>query len=197
MATTTHRQDQDLASRAAQGDERAWRAIYEDTCQPLFNFLCFQAGDREAARDLLQDTYLKAWRHLDGYRGDGSLLSWLRGIALRLVLDWRRGLGRRLRQMVTLHREEGDLEIPAPERGESLDAGLSVAGQAFQGALRQLSPLQRACLVLHELEELPFADVAREVGCAEATARVHHHRATQRMRRLLTVPADEMGGLQT
>jgi len=59
-----------------------------------------------------------------------------------------------------------------------------------------LSPKQRACLVLHELEDLPFRDVAREVGCAEATARVHHHRATLRMREMLAYPADEMGGQQ-
>lgn len=196
MATTTHRQDQDLARRAAQGDERAWRAIYDETCQPLFNFLCFQAGDRETARDLLQDTYLKALRHLDGYRGDGSLLSWLRGIALRLCLDWRRGIGRRLRQLVSVHREDFDLDVPAPDRSEAREAGLSVTGRAFQAALLALSPKQRACLVLHELEELPFAEVAREVGCAEATARVHHHRATQRMRELLDHRADEMGGQQ-
>ena len=196
MATTTHRRDQDLARRAAQGDESAWRAIYDETCQPLFNFLCFQAGDRELARDLLQDTYLKALRHLDGYRGQGSLLSWLRGIALRLCLDWRRGLGRRLRQLVSMHRDEGDLELPAPERSEAREASLSVDGRAFQAALQALSPQQRASLVLHELEDLPFAEVAREMGCAEATARVHHHRATQRMRELLERPAGEMGGQQ-
>jgi RNA polymerase sigma-70 factor (ECF subfamily) len=196
MATTTHRRDQDLARRAAQGDESAWRAIYDETCQPLFNFLCFQAGDRELARDLLQDTYLKALRHLDGYRGQGSLLSWLRGIALRLCLDWRRGLGRRLRQLVSMHRDEGDLELPAPERSEAREASLSVGGRAFQAALQALSPQQRASLVLHELEDLPFAEVAREMGCAEATARVHHHRATQRMRELLERPAGEMGGQQ-
>ncbi|HOX24927.1 MAG TPA: RNA polymerase sigma factor [Candidatus Krumholzibacteria bacterium] len=196
MATATHRQDRDLVRRAAQGDEQAWRAIYEDTCQPLFNFLCFQAGDRETARDLLQDTYLRALRHLDGYRGDGPLLSWLRGIALRLTLDWRRGLGRRLRQMVALQTESGDLDLAAPDRSDAREADLGVSGHVFQDALRQLSPKQRACLVLHELEDLPFADVAREVGCAEATARVHHHRATQRMRELLAYPVDEMGGQQ-
>jgi RNA polymerase sigma-70 factor (ECF subfamily) len=196
MATTTHRQDQELARRAAHGDEQAWRAIYDETCQPLFNFLCFQAGDRELARDLLQETYLKALRHLDGYRGQGSLLSWLRGIALRLCLDWRRGLGRRLRQLVSMHREDQVLDLPAPDRSETRDAGLSVTGRAFQAALQALSPKQRACLVLHELEDLSFAEVAREVGCAEATARVHHHRATQRMRELLERPAGEMGGQQ-
>ena len=197
MTTTTHRQDQDLAKRAAQGDEQAWRTLYDETCQPLFNFLCFQTGDRELARDLLQDTYLKAYRYLDKYRGQGSLLSWLRGIALRLCLDWRRGLGRRLRQLVSIHHQDGDLDIPAPDRSESREAGLSVTGHAFQAALKELSTKQRACLVLHELEDLPFAEVAREVGCAEATARVHHHRAKQKMRELLDYRVDEMGGQQT
>ena len=197
MGTSTNRQDLDLARRAAQGDERAWRTIYEDSCQQLFNFLCFQIGDRETARDLLQDTYVKALRHLAGFRGEGSLLSWLRGIALRLALDWRRGLGRKLKQLVSLQRPGGDLDIEAPDLQAGHEARLSVSGRMFQGALGRLSSRQRACLILHDLEDLPFADVAREVGCAEATARVHHHRATQRMRELLGRPADEMGGQQT
>ena len=81
------------------------------------------------------------------------------------------------------------------------DARLSVGGPAFQAALRRLSPHQRACLLLHEYEGLSHAEIARELGCNEATARVHHHRATQRMKQWLaepaTVPADDMGGLQT
>jgi RNA polymerase sigma-70 factor (ECF subfamily) len=196
MTTSTRKQDQDLAERANRGDERAWRQIYEDTCQPLFNTLCFQTGHRETARDLLQETYLKAWRHLGAYRGEGSLLAWLRGIAIRLAIDWRRGLGRKLKSLVSIQQDDGDLELPSRDRSEAHEARLSVTSQAFQAALQRLSPRQRACLILHELEELPFAEVAREVGCSEATARVHHHRATQRMNQWLTGPADEMGGQQ-
>jgi len=196
MTTSDQRQDIDLAQRAASGDEQAWRAIYEATCQPLFNTLCFQTGHRETARDLLQETYIKALRHLGQYRGDGTLLAWLRGIAVRLALDWRRGLGRKLRSLVSLHHDDGDLELPAPTTSEARDARLSVSGRAFQAALQQLSPRQRACLILHELEDLPYNEVAREVGCSEATARVHHHRATQKMNQLLASPADEMGGQQ-
>jgi RNA polymerase sigma factor (sigma-70 family) len=196
MESTQHQQDLDLARRAASGDERAWSTVYEATCQPLFNILCFQSGNRETARDLLQDTYLKAHRCLDSYRGDGPLLAWLRGIALRLALDWRRGLGRRLKSIVTMHHEQGDLDWPAPDRTVACEARLSVSGQAFQAALQRLSPRQRACLVLHDLEDLPFTEVARSIGCAEATARVHHHRATQRMRQLLAYPAEAMGGQQ-
>ncbi|MBD3221278.1 sigma-70 family RNA polymerase sigma factor [bacterium] len=197
MTTSNHQRDRDLAERAAGGDERAWREIYEETCQPLFNTLCFQTGHRETARDLLQETYLKAWRHLGAYRGEGSLLAWLRGIAVRLALDWRRGLGRRLRSLVTIHQDDGtDLDLPDDDREDARDARLSVGGRSFQGALARLSPKQRACLILHELEELPFAEVAREVGCSEPTARVHHLRARQKLNEWLTVPAEEIGGQQ-
>ncbi|MCP4290556.1 MAG: RNA polymerase sigma factor, partial [bacterium] len=68
-------------------DQSAWREIYDNTCQSLFNFLCYQTGDRDTARDLLQETYLTALEKLDSYQGGGTLLSWLRTVALRKCLD--------------------------------------------------------------------------------------------------------------
>lgn len=203
MTSSEHRQDAELARRAHEGDEAAWREIYDTTCQPLFNVLCYQTGDRDAAKDLLQETYLRALGKLASYRGEGTLLSWLRGIALRLATDrWRR-LRAQIRRVVPLTEQIGDRQ-PDPEAAATAaadEARLSVGGASFQAALRRLSPHQRACLLLHEHEGLSYAEVAREVGCNEATARVHHHRATQRMKQWLTeptnAPADEMGGLQT
>ena len=202
METSTHRQDADLARRARDGDETAWREIYEATCQPLFNVLCYQTGDREAAKDLLQDTYLRALQHLDAFRGEGTLLSWLRGIALRLATDrWRRLRGQ-VRRVVHLTDQLADRQADPSATAAACadDARLSVGGAAFQVALGRLSPHQRACLLLHEYEGLSHAEIARELGCHEATARVHHHRATQKMKQWLaepaSVPADDMGGLQ-
>ena len=202
METSTHRQDVDLARRAHRGDESAWREIYEATCQPLFNTLCYQTGDREAAKDLLQDTYLRAFERLASYSGGGSLLSWLRAIALRLATDrWRRLRGQ-LRRVVHLTEAVTDTHADPVARAEAgaVDARLSIVGVAFQAALRRLSPSQRACLLLHEFEGLSHAEIAAELGCSEATARVHHHRATQKMKEWLaeptTVPADDLGGQQ-
>ena len=70
--------DLDLARRAASGDEPAWKRIFEETCDRLFSLLCFQTGDREEAKDLLQETYLQAYRKLDHYRGDAPLDAWFR-----------------------------------------------------------------------------------------------------------------------
>ena len=67
------REDLQLARTASSGDAVAWRAIYDQTCQPLFNFLCSQTGDRDAARDLMQETYVTALNRLDSYQGHGTL----------------------------------------------------------------------------------------------------------------------------
>jgi len=196
MTQSAHPEDGELARRAATGDERAWHAVYDATCQPLFNFLCWQLGDREAARDALQETYLAAYRQLGGYRGEGSLLGWLRAIALRKGLDGKRALWRRLRLRERLAGEPAAAVLPREEI--VLEAGRA----ALWRALGELSPQQRAALLLHEMEELPMAEVAAALGCAEATTRVHLHRARERMKRLLRTDeplsvVEGMGGQQT
>lgn len=195
MTRPEHAQDGELAQRAAQGEERAWREIYDATCQPLFNFLCYQLGDRDAAKDALQETYLAAYRRLSSYRGDGPLLGWLRAIALRKSCDRKRELWRRLRLHSRLARE------PQPVAAAPEPAVLASGEAAFQRALVRLSPQQRAALLLHELEEQSTAETAAALGCSEATVRVHLHRAHAALRRLLaeerTLPvADGMGGQQ-
>jgi RNA polymerase sigma-70 factor (ECF subfamily) len=188
-----HRQDRELSRRAAHGDEKAWRQLYEQTCQQLFNLLCYQVGDREVAKDLLQETYVTALQKLDGYRGEGSLLGWLRTIALRKSLDWRRRVWRQLRQLSVLA-----AEAPAPAANPG-EARLELASRAFQTALGKLSAKQRAVLLLRELEDLSFREIAEVVGCSEATTRVHHHRALANMKRMLAAGedralADKLGG---
>jgi RNA polymerase sigma factor (sigma-70 family) len=168
--------DRELAQAAISGDDRAWRRIYDETNQSLFNFLCYQTGDREAALDLLQETYVTALGKLDSYLGAGTLLGWLRSVALRKCLDWRRRVKLRMRRLTEFHRESSSDTL------SNTQGPLPGMGDGFQDALGRLSPKQRAALLLRELEDLPFAEVAEAIGCSEATARVHHHRACANMR---------------
>jgi len=195
MPPGEHRQDRELALQAAGGDNAAWREIYESSCQPLFNFLCYQVGERETAKDLLQDTYLTAWQNLARYRGDGSLLSWLRTIALRKCLDWRRTLWQRLKHFSSL-----PLEVEAVTTNSS-DARLETESVGFRRALEKLSEKQRAALLLRELEDLSFQEIATSLGCQEATARVHYHRGLAKMKKMLVETeardlAEDIGGQQ-
>lgn len=173
-----------LAEQAAGGDSAAWRRIYDQTCQPLFNFLCYQTGDRDTARDLMQETYVTALERLHGYQGQGTLLSWLRAVALRKCLDWRRRAAARMRKLTAFTREQSSLAETAAQEA------LPGLGDEFQAALDRLSPRQRAALLLRELEDLSFAEIAENLGCGEPTARVHHHRACRNLKQWLTESSD-------
>ncbi len=176
--------DLELARAAAVGDRIAWRAVYDRTCDSLFNFLCYQTGDRDAAYDLVQETYITALDRLGDFRGEGTLLGWLRAIALRKCLDWRRRMKAHLRKLTAFATEQSSLaHAPAQEPFPGL-------GDDFQAALDRLSPRQRAALLLRELEDLPFAAVGLQLGCSEATARVHHHRAVRQLKSWLTEDHD-------
>ncbi len=195
MHPEENRLDWELARQAAGGDNAAWREIYEKTCQPLFNFLCYQVGERESAKDILQETYLTALQNMDRYRGEGSLLSWMRTIALRKCLDWRRNFWQRLKRVSSVPED-----LPAPANPPN-DARLETASAVFQRALDSLSGQQRAALLLRELEELSFQEIAAVLSCQEATARVHYHRGREKMKKLLAaaealVLSKDMGGQQ-
>ena len=120
-----------------------------------------------------------ALRRLDTYRGQGTLLSWLRTVGMRKCLDWRRRISLHVRKLAAFARENTSLSTTGAEEAFP---GL---GDGFQAALDRLSPRQRAALLLRELEDLPFAEIAATLGCGEATARVHYHRACRNMRTLL------------
>ena len=168
--------DRILTERARQGDQASWRAIYESTCDRLFGFLCYQIGDRDEARDILQETYLTAFRRLATYRGEAPLEVWLRAIALGRSLDWKRVMLRRFKLTSTL--TESSAQVEPDIRHVRFDS----EHDALHRALELLSDRQRAALLLREWEGRSFLEIAELLGCGESTARVHHARARERMR---------------
>jgi RNA polymerase sigma-70 factor (ECF subfamily) len=171
--------DRNLTERARRGDEASWRAIYESTCDRLFAFLCFQIGDRDEAKDVLQETYLQAFRRLSTYRGEAPLEVWLRTIALGRSIDWKRVILRRLKRTARL------TETSAIVEPDLRDARFDSENDALHRALKKLSHHQRAALLLREWEGRSFREIAELLGCAENTARVHHTRAREHMRATL------------
>ena len=171
--------DRNLTERARRGDAAAWRAIYDSTCDRLFAFLCYQMGNRDEARDVLQETYLLAFRRLGTYRGEAPLEVWLRCIALGRSIDWKRVFLRRLKRTARL--DESSALVEPDIQGVRFDSENS----ALHRALGKLSHHQRAALLLREWEGRSFREIAELLGCVESTARVHHARARERMRAAL------------
>lgn len=171
--------DLELAQLAAGGDEASWRTIFERTRDRLFGLLCYQVGNREEALDLLQETYLQAFRHLHDYRGDAPLEAWLRMIALRKAIDWKRSVLKRLKRMRELKETTVTVD-PAPTK-----AHFDSERSALKDALESLSSIQRAVILLREWEQWSFREIANALNCKESTARVHHTRARNKMRKIL------------
>ena len=165
-----------LARRAVARDEQAWREIYARTRARLFALLMYHTGRREDALELLQETYLCALPTLHRYAGQGKLEGWFAIIAIRRAHDWKRKLMRWRRRDEAFQIEQRAEQLPAPDADRKRE---------LQNALAQLSGRQRAVFLLRMLEDLAFGEIGSAVGCSEATARVHFHRARTAMQNLL------------
>ena len=178
--------DMALAERAAAGDDAAWREIYTATRERLFSLLVYHIGNRDEALDVLQETYVSAVRGLSGYRGEGSLESWLCGIALRRARDWKRRLLTRFKRTEAIEdRNDIDQVLPQPD---------PTLGLRLRKALAELPDRQRSCVVLHEHLGYSFREVGGILGIGESTARVHCFRGREALRALLgDSPAAEPG----
>ncbi len=181
--------DRDLAERAAAGEEEAWREIYDRTRDRLFALLSYHVGDRDEALDVLQETFVSAIRNIDRFSGEGSLEGWLAVIALRRAADWKRRFVPRLRRTRPLE-EARTVEADGPP-----EIRLSGESLCLRESLAKLSSRQRTALLLRELQDLSFAEIGRAMRCSEATARVHHLRARERMQALLTPGISPTGTL--
>ena len=135
------------------------------------------AGDAEEARDLVQETFLRAARRLRSLpAGEAGREAWL----VRTLVNLCRDRSRRLRV------RERAVEEPAPSASRFPDPeSAAVARAMVTSALAELPPRRRAVVVLHELEGRPVAEIAGLLGVAQVTVRWHLGAGRQELRRIL------------
>ena len=167
-----------LIRRAAAGDRHAFGVLVREHQEGVYRWVRGLVRDEEAARDLTQETFLRSFRALPGFRGEAAFGTWLRSIAANLAKSHLRREG--AHGFVPL---PPDLAADAPKPGEALLAERDRA--ALQRALESLPPRQREVVQLRIYRELPYAEIARRVGSSENAAKVNFHHAVKRLRRLL------------
>ena len=129
--------------------------------------------------DLVQDTFVRAFGALDGFRGESALRTWLLSIARRLLLDRRRARGRRPETMVIM-------EHDASTEFDALDALVATESERrIAGAMQGLTTLQREVFLLRVNEGLSYREIADLVGSTEGAARVHYHNAMRAVKERL------------
>ena len=175
---TDERTDLDLIARWKAGEQRAATLLVQRHAVAVARFVA-SIGARDDVEEVVQDTFVRAFASIDGFRGDSSLRTWLFTIARRLLLDRRRSARRRGEQVEV---QESDVATEY----DLLDGVVADETQRrLQAALAKLSPTQREVFVLRVSEGMSYAEIADTVGTTEGAARVHYHNAMRTIKELL------------
>lgn len=194
LSAAQHSRDMDglddtvLAGLARSGDEFAIRAIIARHNQRLFRTARSVMRDDGEAEDVLQASYVKAFIHLDGFRGDAQLSTWLTRITLN------EALGRLRRRRPTTGIEQIDIEasraggqvIPFPLMQPAIDPETEMCRnevrRILERAVDQLPLAFRAVFVMRDVEGLSIEETASQLSIKPETVKTRLHRARRLMR---------------
>jgi RNA polymerase sigma-70 factor (ECF subfamily) len=170
--------DSELIALWKSGDERAASALVARHASALARFAVAQ-GERNEVDELVQDTFVRAFNSLDGFRGESSFRTWLFTIERRLLVDRRRAEKRR-RDRVEIQEDDASTEYDA------LDGVVAnETERRMRQAMSRLSPTQKEVFTLRVAEGLSYKEIAAAVGTTEGAARVHYHNAMRAVKEFL------------
>jgi RNA polymerase sigma-70 factor (ECF subfamily) len=178
--------DEELVARTIGGDADSFNELIHRWERPIYALAYRQIGREEDARDVCQETFLRAYRALNGFRGQAKFSSWLYRIALNLCRDWMR---RERRTPVVQAPEDMDLMdlAAASEPSESIEdrVGRHDLTRAVERAMTLLSEEQRTAIVLKEYQGLTFQEIADLLGCPLSTVKTRLYQGLTVLRREL------------
>jgi RNA polymerase sigma-70 factor (ECF subfamily) len=156
-----------LVDSCLRGESADFAELFELTEPVVRRLVGRLSGDRDAIDDLVQETYLRAWRGLGQFRGTSRFSTWLFRIAVNVTQTWRKTR----RPTLTL------LESDEKAGANSSDIGDRALLESYERALDRLPPDLKATFVLHESEGLSYRDVAETLQCPIGTVMSRLHRA--------------------
>jgi RNA polymerase sigma-70 factor (ECF subfamily) len=178
--------DEELVARSQGGDMDSFNQLVMRWERPIYALAYRTIGREEDARDVCQETFLRAFRALKGFKGQAKFSSWLYRIALNLCRDWIR---RERRQPVAQAPEGVDLielasEATPTETIEDLVARQEI-GQAVARAMAALPEEQRTAIILKEYHGLTFQEIADMLDCPLSTVKTRLYQGLTVLRRQL------------
>lgn len=183
--------DEIVIGKARRGDRDAFRVLVERHARPVFRLAFRMTGNEIDAEDMVQETFLKAWKQIGQFDGRASFGTWLHRICANCSLDYIRARKRK-QDLQAVPRTESNRDqtdplehvatgAPSPER-----LALSSEITAILGpALDELSGMERAAFVLRHYEGLNIEEISAALGVQPGAAKHSVFRAVQKLRRAL------------
>jgi RNA polymerase sigma-70 factor (ECF subfamily) len=166
--------------------------LYKDHVDLMYRFAHRLCGEPEAAKDLVQETFLNAYRGFDKFRGDAQISTWLYTIASRACLRMRRrrkgAPERELSLEEFIPASDGEFRLQIPIEGLSPEAALQnkQLREALDAAINRLPKKYKMVLVLRDMEGLSAKEVGAIMGLNERAVKSRLHRARLFVRRELS-----------
>lgn len=172
----------ELIESAKAGDHLAFEQLVRLTYADTYTLAFRLVGDEEDARDVVQETYLRAHKGLKRFRGDAQFSTWLHRITANCANTY---LGRRGRHDHEPLPDDPAIADPHPQRDPEQRAGIGDLRAQLTEALLALPPKLRVVVVLRDIYDLPHESIADQLGITESAAKVRLHRARKRLRERL------------
>ncbi|MFO7589879.1 MAG: RNA polymerase sigma factor [Acidimicrobiia bacterium] len=172
----------ELVVEARRGDRSAFDELVRRTYVDTYTLAVRLTGNEEDARDVVQETYLRAWKSLKRFRGDAAFTTWLYRITANVsytLVDRRR---RRRTSPIDDVPEQIDIRVEA--RTEDLVGATLGLGELAE-SLDRLSPSLRSLVILKDVYGLSHEEIADDLGISVSAAKVRLHRGRKRLREML------------
>ncbi len=182
--------DPPLVRRAAAGDERAMRLLWERHRAHVDAVVRRLVDDRDQAADVAQEVWVQIFRALPSWREDARFATWLHRVAVNRTLNALRALRRVARHETPLDVERWDAAPAAAATAAAPDVERAATADAIAAAARQLAPGARQVFYLHDVEGYTHEEIAASLGITAGGSKSQLFKARAKLRRLLAPLVD-------
>jgi len=178
--------DEELVARSRSGDLESFNQLILRWERPIYALAYRVIGQEEDARDVAQETFLRAFRALPGFKGEAKFSSWIYRIALNLCRDWIR---RKRRTPVSQLPEDVDLDDLVAERGPTESVEDLVARRELSAVVEEAMAIlpeeQRTAVILKEYHGMTFQEIAELQGVPLSTVKTRLYQGLSVLRKHL------------
>ena len=170
-----HEDDETLVVRARRGEQEAFDVLVERYKERLYATVYHMTSNHEDASDLVQDALIKAYKSLASFKGQSSFYTWVYRIAINRTINFLKR--RRNRNHYSLDDIDSNIQTD-PDFVELMshvtprrEAGLNELQEKLNEALQKLSDAHRGVVIMHDIQGMTHADIAKVMRCSEGTVR--------------------------
>jgi RNA polymerase sigma-70 factor (ECF subfamily) len=181
----------DLVKRCQAGQTEAFDELVVRYRTRIFGMIYNMVHNEQDAWDLAQDSFVKAWNSIKRFRGQSSFYTWIYRIVMNVTIDWLRkkqvkGAGTEFDDAIQLKEiEPASRTVPKPDALPYERMERSEIRAQIDNAIAQLSPEHRAVILMKEIEDMQYHEIAEALGCSIGTVMSRLFYARKKLQNLL------------